>query len=155
MLSRRDKWKIVVWTAFHDRVLTPSDRDVLVTLAGYAGTGTAWPSHATLAARSRRSTKTVQRALAIARRLGLLDWRSGGRWLENGRWKRRSNRYWLIIPTLKVTAGDRPLRGQFAHRFGVKEVRKSPQPYRSVAEQLAILAPFVQAEREAKMALRC
>jgi hypothetical protein len=147
MLSYRDKWKIVVWTLFHDRVLTPADRDTLIALAGYAVTGTAWPSQATLAKRVRCCAKTVQRALATARDLGMIDWQPGGRWLENGRWKRRSNRYWLKIPAMPIARADRPLRGQFAHRVGVKEVRKRAEPYRSVEEQLASLAPMIAEER--------
>jgi hypothetical protein len=137
MLNERDRWKIVVWSAFRDRVLTPADRDVLLTLAGYAGTGTAWPSHATLAERTRRHARTVRRALWTARGIGLVDWQEGGRWLEGGRWRRRSNRYRLITPSSPVVRADRPLRGQFARRLITSVLRKEAP--RSVAEQLAAL----------------
>ena len=144
MLSYRERWKITVWAAFRDRVLTPADRDILLTLAGFAVTGVAWPSHKTLAERTRRCVKTVQRALATARSLGLVDWREGGRWLEAGRWRRRSNRYWLIIPALPIVADDRPLRGQFAARPISKIKKEAP---RSVEEQLAVLRAVMAQER--------
>jgi len=131
---------LVVWSAFHDRALTPAERDVLLVLAGYAVTGVAWPSHATLAERTRRHVKTVARALAVARRLGLVDWHEGGRWIENGRWKRRSNRYRLIIPAVKVAVGDRGLRRHLAKGMGFKVKKEAP---RTAAEQIAALGVVV------------
>ena len=94
----RDKWTSQVWAFFHNGNLTRATRDVLLTLRTYAASGTAWPSHDTLAERSGTSPRTVIRALATAKGLGLVDWTPGGRWREGGVWRRRSNRYWLVMP---------------------------------------------------------
>ena len=69
--------------------LTRAARDVLLTLHTYRGPGgVAWPSHATLAQRAKCSTRTVLRALAQGRNLGLVSWsfrrvRQGWRWLQS------------------------------------------------------------------------
>jgi hypothetical protein len=100
-------WTARVWAEYRGTNLTPLWRDVLLTLATYRGPGgTAWPSHATLAERCRCSVRTVQRALAIAARLGLVTWterrvRAGWRWL------RTSNAYRLLTPLEAVRAGLR------------------------------------------------
>lgn len=136
----RIAWKWLVWNAFHQRLLTRTDRDVMLTLASYAATGVAWPSHATLAERVGCHPRTVRRALAVGRALGLVDWHEGGRWLAGGVWRRRSNRYRLITP---VTLGARPLRGHSARRARVRDLDKSVERPRSVAEQLAALGVSV------------
>jgi hypothetical protein len=135
--DHRIKWKVLTWDAFHRRLLTRTDRDVLLALAGYAATGTAWPSHATLAARVGCHPRTVRRALAAGRALGLVDWHEGGRWLSGGVWRRRSNRYRLITPEVLAP------RGHYARRERVRDLRKSAEQPRSVAEQLAALGVTV------------
>jgi Helix-turn-helix domain len=91
-------WSNRVWQEFHAGNLTRGFRDVLLTLATYRGHGgIAWPSHETLADRARCCVRTVQRALAAARELGLVTWaerrvRAGWRWL------RTSNVYRFSVP---------------------------------------------------------
>ena len=90
-------WCRSVWSAFHANDLTRAGRDVLLTLESYARMspgGVPWPSHATLAARARCSERTVRRALAIGRKLGLVSWIP--RWVPSA-WRavRASNRYVL------------------------------------------------------------
>ena len=68
-------WTARVWAEFRAGNLTRVWRDVLLTLKTYRGHGgLICPSHATLAERARCSVRTVQRALAMGRRLGLVSW---------------------------------------------------------------------------------
>jgi hypothetical protein len=91
-----------IWRAFHAGDLTRVGRDVLLTLASFRGPGgVAWPAHSTLAARCKCSVRTVQKALASAKALGLLCW--AGRWTKVGwRMVRASNCYRFV--TEKVEA---------------------------------------------------
>ena len=151
-IDNRIAWKAVVWNAFHQRLLTRADRDVMLTLASYAATGVAWPSHATLAERVGCHPRTVRRGLAVGRALGLVDWHEGGRWLAGGVWRRRSNRYRLITP---VTLGARPPRGHYARRARAQDLKERP---RSVAEQLAALGvpiPIGGGSPAFQAAMRC
>ena len=148
----RIAWKWTVWNAFRQRLLTRADRDVMLTLAGYAATGVAWPSHATLAERVGCHPRTVRRALAVGRALGLVDWHEGGRWLSGGVWRRRSNRYRLITPGV---LGVRPSRGHLARRARTQDIQERP---RSVAEQLAALGvpvPIGGGSPAFQAAMRC
>lgn len=98
-----ETWTALVWKHFHARNLTRAYRDVLLTLETFRGHGGAiWPSHDTLAGRSGCVAKTVQRALAIGRELGLVDW-SERRIKRGWRWLRTSNSYRLTQP-------DEPVR---------------------------------------------
>ncbi|MGA8197603.1 MAG: helix-turn-helix domain-containing protein, partial [Acetobacteraceae bacterium] len=91
-------WTTRVWLEYRAGNLTRAARDVLLTLHTFRGTGgQCWPSHETLADRARCCTRTVQRALAQAQAIGLVDWaerrvRAGWRWL------RSSNMYRFVVP---------------------------------------------------------
>lgn len=101
-------WTGRVWREFRAANLTRSYRDVLLTLQTYRGHGgLICPAHATLAARAGCSVRTVQRALAMGQRLGLVSWverRVRAAW----RWLRTSNRYFLELPEGPVQPGLRP-----------------------------------------------
>ena len=101
-------WRDRVWREFRAGSLTRAYRDVLLTLATFRGAGgLICPSHATLADRAGCSVSTVQRALAMAARLGLVSWaerrvRAGWRWLQT------SNSYRQELPDGPVQPGLRP-----------------------------------------------
>jgi hypothetical protein len=67
-------WATRVWHEFRAGNLTRAFRDVLLKLNAYARGGVAFPSQATLAARTACSVRTVARALAVARDLDLISW---------------------------------------------------------------------------------
>jgi hypothetical protein len=98
MPNAQPLWVTRIWQEFHAGNLTRAARDVLLTLHSFRGHGgVAWPSHATLADRSRCCTRTVARALAQAQVLGLVSWaerrvRAGWRWLQS------SNLYRFAVP---------------------------------------------------------
>jgi DNA-binding transcriptional MocR family regulator len=100
-------WSARVWAEFRAENLTRAYRDVLLTLRTFRGPGgIAWPSHETLAERAGCSVRTVQRALAQARLLGLTEWterrvRAGWRWL------RTSNVYTFRQPDAPAAPGMR------------------------------------------------
>ena len=102
-------WRAAVWDAHRAGTLTRSARDVLLTLLTFRGNGgRIWPSHARLADRVRCSAKTVCRAMAQARAIGLVAWKPI-RWrTPGGFWRRKSNLYALLMP-----AGSS--KGHFAH----------------------------------------
>jgi hypothetical protein len=90
-------WTERVWHEFRAGNLTRTWRDVLLSLHGYRGCGSIWPSHATLAQRCKCSVKSVQRALQAGRALGLVSWatrRIKALW----RSLQASNRYVLALP---------------------------------------------------------
>ncbi len=93
--------------------LTLANRDVLLALASYIRNGNPCPSHKELAHRGGVCTKTVQRSLDHAARLGLVAWcermSTGHR-----RWQ-LSNRYTILRPRGPVLAGRRIRR---PHRVG-------------------------------------
>lgn len=102
-------WAARIWAEYRAHNLTPLFRDVLLTLHTYRGAGgVAWPSHETLADRGRCSVSTVQRALAHARKLGLLEWCARRR---RAAWRslRTSNLYRFLAPTAPVQPGQRPV----------------------------------------------
>lgn len=96
------QWTRRVWAEFDGGLLTRAARDVMLTLRTFRGAGgQCWPSHATLANRAACDVRTVQRALAQGRHLGLVDWierrvRKGWRWL------RTSNRYTFQTPETPI-----------------------------------------------------
>lgn len=101
-------WIGRVWAEYKSGNLTRAYRDVLITLHTYRGPGgTAWPSHQTLAERANAGVRTVQRALAMARCLGLVDWRERRR-RSGWRWLRTSNLYGFAIPVGPVQPSARP-----------------------------------------------
>ena len=87
-------------------------RDVLLTLQTYRPTGAPaagiWPAHATLAERAGCCIRTVQRALQLAERLGLVSW-TERRVKAGWRWLRTSNTYRLELPDAAVQPGLRPV----------------------------------------------
>ena len=100
-------WTARVWAEFRARNLTRTERDVLLTLRTFrAPGGGCWPSHATLAERTRCSVRTVIRALAAARTLGLVDW-TERRVRRGWRWLRTSNLYRLTTPAGRVVSAAR------------------------------------------------
>src|SRR3954451_18638004 len=76
ILSRDDAaWIARVWRGFHAHNLTPTWRDVLLSLRSFRGLdGTICPSHATLAQAARCHESTAMRALQAARDLRLVGW---------------------------------------------------------------------------------
>src|SRR3954463_14735758 len=75
MIAPPPPWCGYVRRAHRDGHLTRHYRDVLLELHGYRGTGgIAWPAHASLADRAECCGRTVQRALEVARELGLVSW---------------------------------------------------------------------------------
>src|SRR3954454_17561519 len=98
MIAHPTTWCGYVRRAHRDGHLTRHYRDVLLELHGYRGPGgIAWPAHETLADRAECCVRTVQRALEVARELGLVSWTA--RRLRAG-WRslRHSNAYPLPRP---------------------------------------------------------
>jgi hypothetical protein len=91
-------WINRIWQEYRTGNLTRAARDVLLTLHSYRGRGgVAWPSQVMLGERANCDERTVRRALAAARDLGLVHWterriRAGWRWL------RTSNLYRFVMP---------------------------------------------------------
>ena len=143
-------WRDRVWQEFRAGNLTRGYRDVLLTLATFRGAGgLICPSHATLADRAGCSVSTVQRALAMAARLGLVSWserriRAGWRWLQT------SNSYQLELPDGPVQTGLRPAwprrrtDGQF-DRGGEKISKK--EALRGMLRAAAALPDLLAARR--------
>jgi Helix-turn-helix domain len=122
-------WIGRVWCEFRAANLSRAERDTLSTLASYRSAGgLCFPSHATLAERAKVCVRTVQRALAAARDLGLVSWaerriRSGWRWL------RTSNSYRLAVPAGVVQRGlrlsrPRPTTNGLSGRGGERSGKK-------------------------------
>ena len=132
-------WCRSVWSAFHANDLTRARRDVLLTLESYARAspgGVPWPSHATLAARARCSERTVRRALAIGRKLGLVSWVS--RWIPSA-WRalRASNHY--VLHGFSIAGhGVRGVESQKQER-GIEASRPGAPP----GSDARILAKFI------------
>jgi hypothetical protein len=106
-LAREDAaWIARVWREFHAHNLTPTWRDVLLSLRSFRGRdGTICPAHATLGQAVRCHENTVQRALQAARDLRLVDW--AGRRVRLG-WRalRTSNSYVLLVPKAPVIEAE-------------------------------------------------
>jgi hypothetical protein len=105
-LSKPTPWTARVWREYRAGNLTRACRDVLLVLPTFNGRLGLIPSHAAIAGRARCNVKTVQRALAAGRTLGLVSWiarriRSGWRVL------RTSNAYKLTTPETAVIQGAR------------------------------------------------
>ncbi len=81
--------------ARQNRLITPIAQDVGQELLRYADRrGVCWPSHATLAEGIGCCERSVARAIASLKALGLLDWTH-----RKARWNRAtSNLYWLLAP---------------------------------------------------------
>lgn len=97
-------WCAVVGAAHADGLLTRAARDVLFKLARLRSRyRVLWPSHAWLAAQARCCRKTVVRALAQARELGLISW-GVQRWLNARGWRRGTNVYRLQVPPVRPSS---------------------------------------------------
>src|SRR3954451_23771019 len=109
ILSRDDAaWIARVWREFHAHNLTPTWRDVLLSLRTFRGSdGAICPAHATLGQAARCHQNTVQRALQAARGLRLVEW--AGRRVRLG-WRalRTSNSYVLLVPKTPVLEAEGP-----------------------------------------------
>ncbi len=130
------RWIRRVEAEFAHQQLTRGERDALLALRHFWIEGReCFPAEATLAARARCSVRTVRRAKARAAELGLLTWERR-RKLVQGRWRRASNAYMLLIPKVD------PSCGQKVGRTESKIKRKGNQSpaARSVQQQLAALA---------------
>ncbi len=102
-------WTDRIWREYRARNLTRAFRDILLTLKTFRGQGgQIWPSHQTLANRARCSVSSVQRCLAHAQRLALVDW-AERRVRVGWRWLRTSNVYSLIVPDTDVEPTMKPL----------------------------------------------
>ena len=110
MLDRRQLalWRGRVSAEFAVGNLTRAFRDVLLALGEFHSAKRGiFPAQATLAKHARCSVPTVQRALTMGRKLGLIDWQA--QWRRAG-WRqvRSSNRYTLLLPGTPITRGLRP-----------------------------------------------
>src|SRR3954462_7891567 len=106
ILGRDDAaWIARVWREFHARALTPTWRDVLLSLRSFRGRDGICPAHATLARAARCSDSTVLRALQAAAGLGLVRW-AGRRVRAGWRALRTSNSYELVIPKAPVLEAE-------------------------------------------------
>ena len=147
-------WTTRIWQEFRAGNLTRADRDVLLTLHTYRGTGgAAWPSHATLAERANCCTKTVQRALRQARELDLVHWaerrvRAGWRWL------RTSNLYRFVMPEGPVRPPTTPPRRAPLTDIAAGEGRASKKEALDELLRAAAAAPDLLAARRRAMAAR-
>jgi hypothetical protein len=124
MTAPNTTWCGLVCRAHRDGHLTRHYRDVLLELHGYRGTGgIAWPAHATLAERAECCVRTVQRALEVARELGLVSWTA--RRLRAG-WRslRSSNAYRLERPqqALEAVPGRRRPYVRLARQGSVRAI---------------------------------
>lgn len=99
--------------------LTHVRREALLQLLLFVGDGGLFPSDDTVAAAARCCARTVRRARADARALGLLTWEHT-RKLVDGRWRQGPNHYAVQVPTRPVCPG-----GQRVRR-GSKELSKRP-----------------------------
>src|SRR4051795_13623034 len=103
-MQTQSTWIDRIWQEFRAGNLTPLWRDVLINLHRYRSTGgVAWPAHATLAERACCSTDTVERALKMARELGLLTW-VARRVRKGWRSLRSSNLYRFLTPQKPIQA---------------------------------------------------
>jgi hypothetical protein len=123
-MTTNTTWCGHVRRAHRDGHLTRHYRDVLLELHGYRGTGgIAWPAHATLAERAECCVRTVQRALEVARELGLVSWTA--RRLRAG-WRslRSSNAYRLERPqqALEAVPGRRRPYVRLARQGSVRAI---------------------------------
>lgn len=91
----RNAWIKAVWQAQVTGLLTPARYLVARAMVRRASkAGVLWPSRACLAADIGCSERTVERATAVLRALGLLDWQQ-----RRLRWNRRdTNLYGLRVP---------------------------------------------------------
>lgn len=110
-MDQPNPWLSRICREFEAGNLTRAARDVLKELGRFRSCALGLcPSHALLAARARCSVRTVQRALATARDLDLIDWaerriRVGWRELKT------SNRYQLLVPSKPVHTTGQKARG--------------------------------------------
>jgi DNA-binding transcriptional MocR family regulator len=131
-----------IWREFRAGNLSRTERDVMLTLRTFSAPR--FPSHQTLADRAGCCVRTVQRALAAARELGLVEWaerrvRAGWRWL------RTSNVYRLLVPDapavttgLRGRGGDSQLKKMAPQAVDNRRLRPCA-PVRTVAEQIAAM----------------
>lgn len=145
-------WKARVWAEYRAGNLSRTERDVLLVLHGYRGTGGAcWPAHTTLAERARCSVRSVQRALTQGRDLDLVHWHER-RMRRGWRWLRTSNAYRLRTPAGDVRPGQRkpawkpfPTTGHNARRV---ENQTKKEGLQEMLQQAARLPDLLAARRQ-------
>lgn len=121
------------WTAWRLRVkaehmggnLTPARRDALVALVGLMCAGEDEPTDEAVAVLAGCSSRTVRRARADARDLGLLSWQRTRR-LVAGAWRQGPNRYDLRVPAGPVCPAGQDGRAKKQGRK--KEAREGVRP---------------------------
>lgn len=127
------------WTAWRLRVkaehmggnLTPARRDALCSLVALMSAGDDTPTDEAVAKLAGCSPRTVRRARADARELGLLNWEQTRR-LVCGAWRQGPNRYALRVPASPVCPAGQDGRARKSERK--IEAREAP---RSVSAMLA------------------
>jgi hypothetical protein len=128
-------WFSRIHREFEAGNLTRHYRDVLLELGRFQACRFGiFPSHQTLATRTRCSVRTVQRALQAARELGLVSW-AAQRVRAAWRSLRASNRYVLLIPSGPVSTAA-PTTGQ--------QGRGVTYPQEKRAQEAVTLAPEVR-----------
>jgi len=109
-------WTRAIWRGFHAGTISHPARDVALRLAAYWNNGMAWPSHATLAALTRYSVRTVQRALIELHDRGLLTWQVRRR-ASGWRSVRTSNLYRMLAPTTGQAGREQERKNQKPFSF--------------------------------------
>ena len=124
-------WRMRVKAEHLARNLTPARRDALVALQALICTGDTAPTDEAVAALAGCSSRTVRRARADARELGLLTWQQTRR-LVAGAWRRGPNTYSLRVSADPVCPSGQPGRASQA-----RKIERAQEPARTVAAQLA------------------
>lgn len=116
--------------------LTLHRREALAALLTFVGDAGLFPSDAAVAERAMCSARTVRRARADARELGLLTWQRR-RKLVNGRWRQGSNDYTVHIPARPVCSRPDGQDGR-----GVRKKEKKEANGIAAAEKLGVPIGF-------------
>jgi hypothetical protein len=147
------------WTAWRLRVkaehlggnLTPARRDALVALVGLQCAGDTEPTDEAVAALAGCSARTVRRARADARELGLLSWTRTRR-LVCGAWRQGPNRYDLRMPASPVCRGGQDGRTRQTRKKDRTQERVRA-PFLAVPAGAAEALAAVRARRAVQLGL--
>jgi hypothetical protein len=152
-----EAWERRIGAEFDAGNLTRAYRDVMRALPTFrAMGGDLFPSHEAIGKRAQCSTRTVGRALAIGRDLGLVHWmprrkRVGWRSLPT------SNRYFLNVPRPPVVSGLRPpfpRRHTGGQTGGIKVQGRKKEALKGVCADAKAVGRDLLAERRATMEAR-
>jgi hypothetical protein len=133
-------WRLRVCAEHAAGNLTPARRDALTTLLRLLCTGDAEPSDAEVAEAAHCSARTVRRARADARELGLLRWQRT-RQLRGTRVVQGRNRYAINVPAGPVcprVQADRPAAQARLRRE--KEIQDAPRTLPRLPPHIAAAA---------------